>query len=325
MVEVARALIDAIRADPEDEAKSLVLSDLLTEQGDPRGELIALQVRLFHAQAKKEQQQLRRRETAHLKKHRDALLGKGGVLALSNPTWWRGFIHTARTPPSVAALNALLTHPSGTFLHELTLQNPFLPLGELVDAVAQSKHPSLSSIVVNTADRGQALLDPVDITGLARDLPMLKRLDVSADEITLKAVPSQLEDVYLVARVPALGIFQRIAAGDWPKLKHLSIDHFLGGWNGNPTTPKQELFRGLATPSLESLAIRNMLLDRELIAQLATSPLLRRLRVLDLSHTGLDEDAVQPLLADPKRLAHLEKVVLTGSRLSYSTRMALER
>lgn len=331
-MEVARQLTDdavaqaiaAIRAAPTDRDRYLVLSDLLSDRGDPRGELIAVQVALAGA-PKKGQPALKRRERELFKRYRDQLLGPGGVVALAHPTWVNGFVHAAQTPPSAPALAALLAHPSAWFLQDLTLQNPFLPLGELVDTVAKSRHPFLKSVAINTLDRGAASLDPIDVTALVQALPGLRTLDVAADEITLRAATSPVEDLSLVSRIPSLGTMQRIAEGHWPRLKSLAIDHFTVAWFAHPELPPQELFRGFATPSLQSLAIRNIPLDAALIEQLRGSALLKRLRVLDLSHCALDEQVLRPFLDHPKSVAHLERFELAGARLTPDQLGSLKR
>src|SRR5512146_1820960 len=77
---------------PRDPEARLVYADLLQSQGDPRGELIALQHRGKHADAE-----------AYLEEHRDALLGPLARFGKtfdhdSKPafTWHLGFIRSAR-------------------------------------------------------------------------------------------------------------------------------------------------------------------------------------------------------------------------------------
>ena len=317
-MEVPRTLtraIEAIRADPDDTQLYLVLGDLLSDLGDPRGELIAVQVQLRTA-THRQREELHRREKALLKQHHHHLLGPGGVVALAQPQWVNGYVRAAKTPPSVSALVTLLGHPSAIFLQELTLHTPFLPLPDLVDAVARSRHPMLGSLTVNSLDRDQAQLGPIDITELVRALPRLRALDIAADEVMLRTTSTGLEDLFLVTRTPSVGVLNWIAQGAWPRLRSLSLDHFSAAGARLPATPKQELFRGFATPALESLAIRNLPVDVDLIGQLAESALLRRLRVLDLSYTGLDENTLAPMLAAPACVAHLERFDFAGARLT---------
>ena len=67
-----RALIAAILADPDDDAPRAVYADWLTERGDPRGELITVQL------AKKQTPALKARADALLAKHKKAWVGRFG-------------------------------------------------------------------------------------------------------------------------------------------------------------------------------------------------------------------------------------------------------
>ncbi len=64
-------LLAAIAETPDAEEPRLVYADLLAERGDPRGELMHLQLKL----AKREDAALRRRERALIEEHHDRLLG----------------------------------------------------------------------------------------------------------------------------------------------------------------------------------------------------------------------------------------------------------
>jgi uncharacterized protein (TIGR02996 family) len=80
----AAMLLAAVLENPDDDAARLVLGDVLQEQGDPRGELIALQLGLGDAQ----------RERTLLRKHAHHLLGAlHGVL--KDYTFRRGFLARA--------------------------------------------------------------------------------------------------------------------------------------------------------------------------------------------------------------------------------------
>jgi uncharacterized protein (TIGR02996 family) len=64
-----QALLEAIRAAPDDDAPRLVYADLLTSRGDPRGEFIALQCRLAASPDDEARRKLRIAENALLKAH----------------------------------------------------------------------------------------------------------------------------------------------------------------------------------------------------------------------------------------------------------------
>jgi uncharacterized protein (TIGR02996 family) len=76
------ALEEAIRDNPEDRAAHAALADLLMERGDPRGELIQVQMALEEQDLSAEQRRrLKRRESALLKKHQAEWVGDWAGLA----------------------------------------------------------------------------------------------------------------------------------------------------------------------------------------------------------------------------------------------------
>jgi uncharacterized protein (TIGR02996 family) len=73
----AKALENALAADPDDLAAHAAYADFLTEQGDPRGEFIQVQLALEDpARPAKERKGLQKREAALLKEHGPAWLGE---------------------------------------------------------------------------------------------------------------------------------------------------------------------------------------------------------------------------------------------------------
>ena len=111
-----KALVDAIIANPDDDAPRLVYADWLTERGDPRGEFIAVQIAL----AKHPTDDLRAREAELLKQHKKAWVGRFGGTKIqhgstertwtkTNPTKWefaRGFVDWCSMKSADFARNA---------------------------------------------------------------------------------------------------------------------------------------------------------------------------------------------------------------------------
>jgi uncharacterized protein (TIGR02996 family) len=113
--EVEGALVAAVRARPNDWRSWLVYADWLTEQGDSRGELVALEHRLaVEALSSEERHALRARADALTEMHRESCLAalalpKGSELELHH-----GFVVGVRLPWSdeaLAVLDALVAHP----------------------------------------------------------------------------------------------------------------------------------------------------------------------------------------------------------------------
>ena len=119
------ALERGLRHDPDDWTQWLIFADQLAEQGDPRGDAIALAHRV-HSGPPQERAALERELNELLGKHRRKWavrkMPKGHTF-----TWKHGFIIGATLPleeSTVAPLDTLLTHPSARVLGELRLCAP---------------------------------------------------------------------------------------------------------------------------------------------------------------------------------------------------------
>jgi uncharacterized protein (TIGR02996 family) len=86
---VSDDLLAAIYEHPDDDAPRLVYADALQERGDPRGELIALQIRLATEAG---QPAMRVRERELLREHGDDWLGALSPIALPPFAFERGFL-----------------------------------------------------------------------------------------------------------------------------------------------------------------------------------------------------------------------------------------
>ncbi|MGN6111088.1 MAG: TIGR02996 domain-containing protein [Kofleriaceae bacterium] len=149
----ADALVEAILAAPEDDAPRLVLSDWLLEQGDPRGELIAVQCALARADAADERLVDRRRaiarERALLESHGDAWSATLREIAVARYVFRRGFVEHVEdyqgrdlgvvcqqlrphapllrsATVSSTALQSLFTRGRAEFFESLLLERPSL-------------------------------------------------------------------------------------------------------------------------------------------------------------------------------------------------------
>lgn len=126
----AERMIDAIRAQPADDAPRLIYADWLTSQGNPLGEFVSIQCRLAAA-PEVERRKLRIRENQLLKAHVDAwlapvltLLGHQG-LDLPAHEFERGFLVSLTAPTTVLSrLDELFA--VAPLLQKLTLRTPYI-------------------------------------------------------------------------------------------------------------------------------------------------------------------------------------------------------
>ncbi len=111
----------AIEADPDDPAGYAVYADWLQAQGDPRGELIALQLACWRAPSDKKLASTARK---YLATHAATLFPfDDNVL---DARWHAGFVRAIRCRYSrdlTAVVAALVRHPAGRFLQSITLPN----------------------------------------------------------------------------------------------------------------------------------------------------------------------------------------------------------
>lgn len=106
-------LLAEVWADPAADAPRLVYADWLLQHGDPRGELIVLQV-----QGKDE-----RRANQLVKKYGNAMVG-ALVSVVSKPTFERGFVSDCTVEIQSAKQRDLLRHPAWATVKSVTAYDP---------------------------------------------------------------------------------------------------------------------------------------------------------------------------------------------------------
>jgi uncharacterized protein (TIGR02996 family) len=321
-----------ILADPDNEEAYQVYADWLQGEGDPRGELAALQVAL----ARGENEQLRARERALIQANREELLGDlPDVAPDEDPapvklTWHAGWLRSARLAATEehalpALYRSLLECASARFLSELTLG-----VGVLYDennyeltneAAALGVPPALRMLYF--ADFSQEESE-ISWSHLG-DVGVWLRGARGLRELTLRGGSMQLGPIDL----PELRRFSVITGGftaenirdvtqaRWPKLERLSL--YFGDDNYGASGGVEDLrpiLEGRGLPALRELGLCNSQFADELAGVLGKSPVLRQLRVLDLSLGTLSDDGARALLASAPAFAHLERLDLSQNFLS---------
>src|SRR5262249_47252457 len=120
--------------------------------------------------------------------------------------------------------------------------------------------------------------------------------------------------------------FKSIAGARWPGLERLEVlfggsDEKAGG-----TTSLDQVTKFLRTeelPNLSWLGLKNAEFTDDLIVPLTTSPLLPRLKALDLSMGTLTDKGAEQLMAHKAAFAHLESLNLEENALSEASAKAL--
>ena len=313
-----------IDAAPDDDALYAVYGDLLARRGDPRGELIALQL-AAQAQTGKAADKLRALATKYLATHAAALLGPLAADA-SALTWRAGFIRRFALPPApgrspVPSIERLLRHPSGRFLVELgaTVDDP-AAAELLLRVLAQGAPGSLRDLAL--VARAE-----LDIAALLAAVPRLARLSLTGLALDLGepgalALPA-LQRLALVAATLTTACVLAVARAPWPQLERLELR--FGSHAADPATfaDVRQLLARTDLPALTHLKLRNVPFAGAIVRELVYLPLTRQLHVLDLSHGSMSPADAAVVLANPAAFAHLRELWLPMRHLRPADRTAL--
>ncbi len=267
----------AIDEAPDDPTRYAVLGDWLDQQGELRGELIALML-------------CEHLEPARAQRVR-ALLDHESIRVRGPTVGWRwGYVRDA----TVSVPFTAWTHPSLRFLRELAFAAVSEPLEPRLAQLANARPPVLHTLTIVTPR-------PVELAAIAT-LP-LAALHLSVPQLggVLPRLPrlAHLELGGLIDRQRQAEAFfsmnSQLRSVTVQCIGAIIVEHLAGI---------------LSLPSLERLALRADETGEEVIDALLDSPAGRRLRTLDLSASGLTEPAALRLLARAPEHPALDELVL---------------
>ena len=351
-------LEQAIEADPYDTATYSVLADWLQAQGDPRGELIALQLANKDKQAK-----------ALIAKQADYFLGPLAEHQLTHDgektpafTWRSGYIHGLRLSHNHYAdeafqgslaelLDLVLRHPSGRFLAEITFGFNDDPneddLQDLIDLLAKRapgtlrklhfgdyKYAGGGAIGQYGNDTEISWYSIGNLGKLWKAVPNLTTLITqggSSDSAMAGGLQlGKLELPKLVHAEFRTGGLERanaraIATAGIPSIEHLDIWYGDDSYGGDATLKDAAaLLARTDLPKLRHLGLMNSMFADELPGVLAPSKLLGQLRELDLSMGCLTDAGAQALAKHAAAFAHLDKLDVSHNYLTKAGITALK-
>jgi uncharacterized protein (TIGR02996 family) len=341
----------AIDNDPYDTTAYSVYADWLQDQGDPRGELIALQL------AKKD-----KAAKALIAKHEDYFLGPlaDHVKTYDGEdtdafTWKFGFIHAVRLSHdhysneewegglAKDVLGPLLDHPSGRFLAELTFVFNNDPneddLQDLIDVLAKKAPPTVRKLHFGDYDYAGPASDTAtgnteiswysigNLAKLWKAVPKLRTLitQCGSSESTISNVGMKLGTLELPelrrAEFRTGGLekpnAKAIAAGQFPAIEHLEIWYGDDSYGGNASIKHvQPLLDRTDLPNLRYLGLKNALFTDTMIEPLAKSRLTKQLTTLDLSMGCLTDEGAQAIVKHKDAFAHLELLDVSENYLT---------
>lgn len=319
----------AIERDPYDTRSYAVYGDWLQQRGDPRGELIALQI----AAEETGDPALAEVAAAYLARHRDLLLPTGR----ESLTWRAGFIRgitiSPHNPNKAELLEEILAHPSGRFVAELVIgYEDTGGLQDAIDVIAMAPRPALRELHLGSSyldPDGSMIQDDIgDVTAIWQDVGDLAALWRAARRLanlTVTGNKPTFGDIDAPAlvrmRVATFALSEpnarSIARARWPMLESLEVRYGMVATHGQAVLGEVErLLARTDLPKLVHLGIIGADFADELCAVLPAAPLVRQLRELDLSQGRIGDAGATRLAAHADAFAHLDVLDVSMNRLT---------
>jgi uncharacterized protein (TIGR02996 family) len=293
-------LIAAIENDPDDIENYRVYADWLESNGQPRGQLIAMELMRERLTDRAKREHLARRIAEYFQRNRGTFLaGLKSWPDLRYDTqygmlrWRHGFIYSAQflahdSGDHCARMRELLAAPSGRFL--VHVQMGANPAREVLAVLFEKVPASLRRLEV-----------PVDNVDLSSAWPVLARLahlgvrnagavlgTVDLPRLETLVIHGSLVDAIAEARVPALEVL-RIESAE----RHRSLSRLLDE---------------LDSPLLEKIELPTYPNTNELVADLSATRIGKQLVELDLTWGQLTDAGAKRWAKSPppKRLRRLD-------------------
>lgn len=344
MTSSTRASLEArLTEAPGDLSTWGVYGDLLQEAGDPRGELIAVQVAL--ARCGPDTEALLQREAQLLEANAEAWFGRfvtdddaRECFAWSMPAgfWdrirlWADDDH--RSFDVAGALADALVHDSARFLQHVVLglehQQDYTACIEVI--AGHGPLPCLRSLhlgdFVFPEQSEISWVGAGNIGSLWSLLPRLERVRLQGASIGLGTIRSErLRALELITGGLPGEAGRALVTAELPALEQLTIWFGTEAYGGS-CGPEHAagILQNPSLSALSSLALANADFADELPGAILGTPHLPRLRRLDLSMGTLTDDGAGVILANAASFAHLEALDLSENFLQPGVCEALRR
>jgi uncharacterized protein (TIGR02996 family) len=343
--ELEKAIVD----DPTNRSALAVLADWLEERGSPRGQLINLELKGKHAEAKAFFDQHLGAFLGSLAQHRE-VYDEGWNNSRSHLRtpqeeeawqanhkqaflWENGFIRRVRLSHDVYSvedfdgdlaeiLSSVLDHPSARFVSEFTFQSNGDPsednLQSLIDVLA--KKAPLTTRKITFGDNVDQISwhHTGNLAALWKRVPKLKTFEIESGEFEVGELDApSLERAVFITGGLTQSCGRDILAGKLPNLRHLEV--YFGDENYGASCAADDVVPFLARtdlPRLEYLGLKNAAFQDDLVRLLAGARLLASVKTLDLSKGVLTDDGARMLLGLKRELANVECLDLRENFLS---------
>ncbi len=300
-----------------------VYGDWLTEQGDVRGELIALQT------AGHDGSEL-------IDDNREHFLGDLHEVSdeLMHLTWRNGFVDAARFEKVSGGadaedrnvgtlLRALLDHPSGAFVRSLSfgtvdgVEDGMVDYGSIPSSLDPA--PFVEAITIGDWDEWEVSWSRLgDASGFWK-LPRLAALSLRVGSMDLGTIASKsLRSLAIITGGLTQDNIASLVAAKLPALERMHV--YFGSDQYGATGGVSDLAPLLANKNksfakLRHLGLMNAAFTDELCVALAKAPLVRQLATLDLSKGTMSRAGVMALVASRRAFAHLDELVVSENFL----------
>jgi uncharacterized protein (TIGR02996 family) len=330
----------AIAGEPDRLETYLVYADWLQNQGDPRGELIALQ----QADQVEAANRLLETHAAHFYgrlANTRYLLEAYPYQPLGRTTAWKcGFlerlwISNKRTRERQAhdivdALAAMLDHPSCRFLRELTVgivtyeDNSY---DKIAKVIGERTLSTLRSLILGDFYSEETELNwshMGDLSPMYPAMPALRSLTLRSGSMQIGAIDlPHLETLEIITGGLDIGSLASICAASWPALTSLSIQ--LGAEDSFTLAHLAPILDGRRFPKVTHLGLGNSLISDDICRGLAGSAIAQQLVSLDLSNGTLGDEGARALASGsfPKlETIDVDKSFLTDEGIATLRRIA---
>lgn len=296
-VNAEHQFVQEVRANPHDDMPRLIYADYLDEAGDPRGELIRVQVELANLSiGEPARLELEERQEALLDAYAEDWLSPLralGAEGVSRRCFERGLIERVVMTVKNFLVQGAELCTLAPALHRLELRQAKDRIGQLCE---RPLPPQITSLDLGCCGLRGAAFDGVWRAPWTGQLTEL-RLQIN-----------HLEDQ---------GIGNLVKAS-WPKLRKLFLGNNKIGPSGVEILSRSNMVIQLETLGLSLNAIQDLGAQR-----LVQSSLLANLKELDLSSCGIGQTGAHSL-SRSIHLVRLERLVLRGNPLTSSGWQAFE-
>lgn len=342
------ALEKAILANPLDVEAYSVFADWLQEQGDPRGELMSLQI----AHKDKAAQALIDKHAAyflgplaehvivhddngnnsrsHLRtKEQDKEWQKTAAKAF---LWRNGFIYRlrlshnsysgAQEEKTVDILEQVFEHPSGRYIVELNFMSNGDPndndLQDLIDMVGKKAPATVRRIVFGDNVDQISWHHTGNLGKMWKGVPNLKVLEIETGEFEVGAMDAPaLERAIFITGGLSKACGKHIANAKMPKIKHLEIYYGTDNYGGDCTVKEvKPLLERTDLKDLQYLGLKNSEFGNEMAKAVIGAKIVKQLKTLDLSKSTITDEGAQTLLDGKATLKHLDCLDLSTNFLT---------